>query len=356
VTPAQDLVETAPRSVARELVPSGPERLGVRTPAGSTDAEPSKARDGWTVLAAVLAVLPAAALAELLLVRTFYRVGVFIPKRGAFPTVYGILTGLGSFLMNLSSVLATIALVAFAWRAYRRGRAGAAAGISAFLFASALAVATGSLNAGPSSRLFFALAVWSVAWPFLREPGDRVLRVAVAAVVAVLGLSMWAGLVGEMHRLAPGVQASGGAIGAQLLGEALVVMAAFLLLAAWVRGDGPRPWALFLGGFPALALIVSWQANGSVTGILALWTAGLRLYLPIWLYVLALWAFASAAIGWLSTRPWRGAGLVLLLVGGILLESTYLQLLAVLAVVLVTDGLSVGGLPALPIGSAVREK
>lgn len=340
-----------------ERVRTHPQAAFVAT-AGPARSEERAAR--WTPLAAVLAVLPAVALTELLLVRTFYRVGIFIPKRGAFPAIYRALTAAGSFALNLSSVLAAFAVAALAWRAYRRGSAGAAAGLSAFLLASTLLVVSGSLNAGPSVRIFFVLAVVSVARPFLRERGrergDGPLRVAVAAIVAVLGLSMWAGMVGEVHRLAPGVQSSGGAIGAQLLGEALVVATAFLLFAAWVRQDGLRAGALLLGLVPALALQVAWQANGSITGILALWTAGLRLYLPVWLYTLSLWAFASAAIGWLSTRPWRSAALVLLIVGGFLLESTYVQLLAVLAVALLSDGLAVGGLPALPRHAEVGDK
>jgi len=68
----------------------------------------------------------------------------------------------------------------------------------------------------------------------------------------------------------------------------------------------------------------------------------------VWLYALALWAFGSAAIGWLRDRPWRTTGLVLLLVGGFLMESSYLQSLTLIALVLLTDGSAVGGLPDLP--------
>jgi len=67
-----------------------------------------------------------------------------------------------------------------------------------------------------------------------------------------------------------------------------------------------------------------------------LWTEGLRLYLPAWLNALALWAYVAAAIGWLPRRTWRSAGLALLLAGGMLLETTYQQSLALVAVILLT--------------------
>ena len=78
-----------------------------------------------------------------------------------------------------------------------------------------------------------------------------------------------------------------------------------------------------------------------------LWTAGLRLYLPIWLYALALWGVLAATIGWLPWHGRRSAGLVLLLVAGMLLGNTYLQALGLLALTLLSDGRALGGLPEL---------
>ncbi|HKZ76082.1 MAG TPA: hypothetical protein VJ259_05405, partial [Actinomycetota bacterium] len=74
-------------------------------PAVAVSPEPVDARRLWSPLAAVLALLPVAAMTELLLVRTFYRVGVYIPRDGPFRTVYGAVTAIGSFALNLSSVL-----------------------------------------------------------------------------------------------------------------------------------------------------------------------------------------------------------------------------------------------------------
>jgi len=317
-------------------------------PAVTASAEPVAARRSWSPLAAVLALLPAVALTELLLVRTFYRVGVYIPRDGPFRTVYGALTAIGSFALNLSSVLVAVALALLAARAYRRGVRTAAYALGAFLAVSLMLAVEGPSDLGPTARLAFVLAVAVVAWPFMQSEAERWQRLAVAGVAASALLSSYAGFVGDAGRLVPSAGGPGGAVGSQLAAEALVIATAFAFLGAWVASDRLRAGPLLLALGPAVALLVAWRANGAVTGILVLWTAGLRLYLPVWLYAVALWAFAAAAIGWLPRHGWRSAGLGLLLVAGMLLESTYVQGLALVALVLLTDGLVVGGLPHGP--------
>lgn len=324
------------------------ERAVRPAPAPARPEAAARPASPWTPLAAVLALLPVAALTELSLTRTFYRVGIYIPREGPFRSVYAILTEVGSFAFNLSAVLAVLAIGLLAAAAGRRGRMTVAVVLSAFLAAVLLTSLSGSYDLGPTARLTFVLAVGAVAWPFVRSLGPTAERLAVAGVALAAALSAYAGLVGDAARLLPSSDGPGGATAAQLAGEAVVVATAFALFAAWAARDGLRPWPVALGAIPAAALIVAWKANGAVTGILVLWTAGLRLYLPVWLYALALGAFAAAAVGWLPRRPWRAAGLSLLFVGGFLLESTYLQSLAVIALVLLTDGLAVGGLPDLP--------
>ncbi len=116
-------------------------------------------------------------------------------------------------------------------------------------------------------------------------------RVAIGGVAVSAVLSSYSGLVGDAGRLLPSGHGPGGATGAQLLGEAAVVLTALALLASWLGEHGPRPRPVALALLPAIALIAAWKINGAVTGILVMWTAGLRLFLPVWLYALALWAF-----------------------------------------------------------------
>ena len=327
--------ERAAGRTAPEIVTGSPARIEERS-------------GGRTPLAAVLWLLPITALTELLLLRTFFRVGIYIPKQGSLAVVYRVLTAAGSFALNLSSVLALLALGLLAWQAFRGSLRGAAFALGVFVVVSLALAAAGTSELGPTARLSFVLAVAAVAWPFVRGRGDPWQRVAVAGAAGSALLSAYAGLVGDAGRLVPSTNGPGGAVGAQLVAEALVVATAFAFFAAWVVSDGLRVRPLLVAAGPALALLVAWRANGAVTGILVLWTAGLRLYLPVWLYAAALWAFSSAAIGWMPRRGWRSAGLALLLVAGMLLESTYVQALALVALVLLTDGEAVGGLPERP--------
>lgn len=301
----------------------------------------------WTPLAAVLALLPITAMAELLLVRGFYRVGIFIPKDGLFGGVHAALTQAGSMAFNLSSVLAILALSMLAAAAFRRGLLGSALSLGAFVSAILLAAVSGAPEVAPVVRAIFLLAAFSAARPALRT-GGVAYRAAVGGVTITLVLASLAGFAQDAGRLAPGSGTSAGIVPLQLAGEAAVVLSGLLLFAAWAARDRLRVWPVAAGLGAALGLLALWSANGAVTGIVVMWTAGLRLYLPVIAYAAALWAYSSAAAGWFQTLPWRGAGMALLLAAGFLMESTYLLSLALLGLVLLTDGLAVGGLPALP--------
>ncbi|HEX9124350.1 MAG TPA: hypothetical protein VF984_13505 [Actinomycetota bacterium] len=329
--------------IVQERAGSG--RLAPAGPAASPSAASAAIRsDTWrSALQAILALLPVAALTELLLIRTFYRVGMYIPKEGPFRLVYHVLTGMGSFALNLSSLLVAAALVLFAAQAWRSGNRRVATALGAFLAVSLVLLAMGTSDLGPTARLAFVLATMAVAWPFLRSGAGRWHRLAVAGVTGSFLLSSYAGFVSDAGRLLPTARGPGGLVGTQLAAEALVVVTAFLLLAAWLRSDRARVRPFLLGLGPAAALVFLWRANGAITGILVLWTAGLRLYLPIWLYAAALWAFSTAALGWMPAHRHRSSGSVLLLVAGMLMGSTYVQGLALVALLLLTDGVAVGG-------------
>jgi hypothetical protein len=293
-------------------------------------------------LRAVLLALPIAALAELLLVRNVYRIGVFIPKEGPFRTVYAALTDLGSFAFNLASVLVLVALGLLAVTAFRRHDATRTLVFVAFLASVLLARGAGVEGLGAVPRLAFGLAVLAVVVPFLRSGGEAPAhRVMVGAVAACLLLSSYAGVAAG-----PGVGGLPGVAAAQIAAELLVVLAAFAAPAAWLAAERFRPGPPIVAAPLAASFLAAWTANGAVTGILVLWSLGLRLYLAPWIYAIALWAFLSAGIGWLRCRPWRSAGLALLLTAGMLLGSTYQQAVAVVALVLITDGFAIGGLPA----------
>ncbi|GIU99070.1 MAG: hypothetical protein KatS3mg014_0686 [Actinomycetota bacterium] len=307
---------------------------------------PVPAARGGSALALVCSVLPAVALTELLLIRTFYRVGIYIPKEGPFALVYRVLTAAGSFALNLSSVLALVALALLAARAWRAERLGAALALGAVAAIGVIVALAGVRELGPVARLAFVLAVLTVARPALAK-GDPVHRLAVLTVAAVMLVSQTAGFAADAGFLAPGVPRPLGPVGPQLAAEAFAVLAAFLLLASAVRSGRLEVRAVLIGLVPALALLAAWRANGAVTGILVIWTAGLRLYLPMWVYAVALWAFTAAGAAWYPDRRGRAGALALLLAAGVTLGTTYQQALALVGLALLTDAAS---FPSEPSG------
>jgi hypothetical protein len=195
-------------------------------------------------------------------------------------------------------------------------------------------------------RLAFALAALAVVAPAIREIDDRMHRVAVLAVALAMGLATAAGASADAAAAA--FTGTVGVEDLQLAAEVLVVLAAFTLAASWARSEHAsrvKPWVA--GTVAGVVLVAAYVANGSLVGILVLWTAGLRLYLPVWVYGLAVVAAVATASGWFREKPQRTAAVVLLFVAGMLLDSTYQQSLALVALILLTDGIAVGGLPAL---------
>lgn len=315
--------------------------LDERVPAVSverrtTSASPSLAEP----LRALLFVLPFVVIAELLLMRTFYRVGIFIPKDGAFRTAYSVLSDIGSFAFNLASVVALGALGLLAVVAIRRVNPALGIALVAFVASVVVARIAGIVAVGPIPRLAFLLALLAVALPFVRSNADPAHRLLVAVVSACFAVSAYTGIA-----QGPGVEGAPGVTGGQIAAELLVMAAAAIAPIAWLRTDRFRIRPPLVAAPLAASFVFAWTANAAVTGILVLWTVGLRLYLSPWIYAVALWAFLTLTLGWLHRWPWRSAGSVLLVAGGMLLGSTYQLSLGILAVVLLTDGLAFGGLP-----------
>jgi hypothetical protein len=296
-------------------------------------------------LAWLYAALAGAGLIDLLVGRLLLRVAVFVPKSAAVAAVFRAVGTAGQFAFTLASVLAILALAVLAWRAFRHQRLRALPAAVALLLALHLALLLQPADARLLPGYHLAM-LWVLAslGGLLREPGAG--AAAWPAGACVLGVMV----CGEMHQMLPalyrlfawtGPPPTGAVFN---LGEALLVVAAAGLW--WSEGRGAPRGVWLLAAVPALVFTVLRLANPAMTGVLAIWSVGLTLYLPWPCYSLALWLGAVAGLrAWTNGRPARWA-VPLLLAGGYapqLSVHAFIGLVALWLLVRPDGGVPAGG-------------
>jgi len=282
--------------------------------------------------------LAAAGLIELAFFRVAYRVGLFVPRDGPLVDAYGLLTRVGSLAFDLVSVIGLIALAGLAvesWRARTSARTAA--------FAAFLALAT-TLPFVPTNvsdiahGLFSTAAVLTVAVIVAPALVDRasgaanklaLLLVAVAVTAAqyggaVSGTASAFGTTGELARA--GVH----------IAEIAAVAAAFpLAISALAARRIDRSGAI--AAFAATAILASAViAQPYLSGIMLLWAAGLSLLLPLPAYAAAFAAYivAVATEAASTGRAHRAIGAILLIVAGVVPQSSAHVVVAILGLAL----------------------
>jgi len=327
-----------------------------------TDALPVRGRradavwlgEGETLFRPILAALVATGLTELLLLRMLSRVGVHIPKEGLVLEGYSLLTSLGSFAFNVATVLAPLTLVAMIYLLTRPARVGRAAlgiatlgGLLALLFWSLILPLVGTR---PEANVAFGLTSAGLLvllaapyWMNGEVPPAR--RIAVGLMVAAFLCSAYYTLSNAAYNLLGWTASPPYRLTILGLGEALVVATGFAVFWAWGSWRWLKEWRthkmpLAVPSAVTILLLGSYLANGSTSAILALWTTGLTLYLPLPLYLASFWLYVVTVGGCLgdSQRTYEAWALLLLLVAGYNLELTYQHLLAVVAVLVLTKG------------------
>jgi hypothetical protein len=253
--------------------------------------------------------LAASGLAELLLQRVVYRVGVHIPRSGAFLEVYEAATWLGDLAFRLTAaLLAPAALLLAAHLLRQRSRAILGAGIVALLGLNLLVWPLGvDAVRGAVPILFAGGAAWAVGQS-LAGGGPLAPRGAVAAAGAALVLGAYRG----------GLDAPGAVSAFQLASEAAMLVAAGLLFLAArpsIRGRLPAFTAVSLTG----AVVVVFAREPATVAIVSTWASGITLSLPPVLYLGALAAATLAVVAWLRRASTRhlGTGVLLLAVAGL---------------------------------------
>ncbi|HSM58242.1 MAG TPA: hypothetical protein VK879_18960, partial [Candidatus Sulfomarinibacteraceae bacterium] len=173
--------------------------------------------------------------------------------------------------------------------------------------------------------LFYQLLAWAavigISGPTLRARGTTPEGKGTWLGTAALLLPTLALSAGLLYQLLPNLYAILGWPGPPPLtgllfnaGEMLVIGS----VAVWWWAFGrTRNWRLWLwAALPALLFTLSFLRDPAMTGILAIWSTGLTLFLPWPLYALALWlAGVTLLAAWGPRRPLAIAMLLLIAAG-----------------------------------------
>lgn len=296
-------------------------RAEARTDADDSLAYPPLLR--WLVAAAVV---------EWLVGRTLTRGAHFIPKTSPILELYQGLALLGQFAFTLTGVLALVVLGWIAWRTRAEWR-----GVFSGLIVLLLSVSVLFVFVAPSAWMGAAyhIATLSVLGLIaIRAVQNRRPLVWIAPAAALM--------IGELYWL------SGAAANALQLqtvmpwhsalfnaGELIVVAAAFIFW--WCLGRRRASVPMYLAAaMPALVFVAAYWRGPALTGIVAMWSLGISLYLPWALYALAAWLMGATLLAMWRDRDPRVWALLLLIAAGYAPALTTHLFLALIALWLLT--------------------
>jgi hypothetical protein len=293
--------------MALEAVTARPSAMP-RTQQSSRYLPLTNAGEAFIAVAGVLAV---SGLAELFFQRIVYRVGVHIPRQGAFLEAYRFATVSGDFAFRTTAVLLAVAAGLAVFWLWRRRSYTTVALLVALLTANLLAWPFGVRFGAQVAPIVFAFGAAWLTGQALRGEGMW-LKLAAASAGVALALSQYrAGMTALGNE--PGHVAE-----IQLASEvALLATAAFVGMAAARTRISPR--AVALSSLLTLGLLASYTREPSTVAIVSLWATGVTMSLPGMLYIAGFGLVAFAALTWLRDRHavHLSIALALLMVAGL---------------------------------------
>lgn len=247
---------------------------------------------------------------EWLLNRLIARVGIFIPKTPAMITIYEGLEFFGRFVGSLTAVLAFGFLSLVIVNAWRERQ-------------PALAI---TLSLTATATVYF-LFIAPMGWLPVVTHGFFILALIIFMAQILrshrLGFTLMAlsALIGETYLALPGLYQAlriPGPPPAGLmlfgLGEGLALAGAILLGSQYWMLSKKRVKAVAL--IPAVMFLAIFHINPSLTGIMAIWSTGFTLFLPPYLYALALYGLGlGIMVSWRSD-PAIWAAILMLISSG----------------------------------------
>lgn len=256
------------------------------------------------------------AMADWLLGRTLSRSAIFMPKSPAILTAYQVMNASAQFAATATALLANVALVWIVWSMVRRSQVLLAAALAAYTSIGLIMLFLAPVGWLPVAvHVLVILALLGMA-PLAMSRSvhwtDRLAWALPASAVAAGQLYHAAGAWQTVLRL-PGPSPTSPLF--FNLGEVLVVATGILL--GWVYAlRAGRRRVLLAAGIPGLAFCALFLAAPAISGVLAIWSVGLTLFLPWPLYAISLVGWTAAVVALLAEHKPAGMGLALLIAGG----------------------------------------
>jgi hypothetical protein len=343
----------------------------------SREVSGEQAQTNPNLLKWVIIGLAIAAVTELLLWRTFSRIGVFIPKHDAFQTVYTILTQIGVIVLNFAVLLAVASLVLTLLRLREFGYFGQKSKVENLKSFDHSTERSWLLTIAVAAILM-VLGFTFVQMALVQHPlVSFLLRLAQLAAFTALAADYWRSHRSWQARLFISLMLFGYAmqITAKLildypaqqpewnwlqnlylpmlmLGETAVLVNGFGLYLVY-GGGGKNParsmarnWPAFLGALAITAIFLGLTfltvAESDIVPILGLYALGYTMQLPLALYVIALFFLLYTVfynLGHLRQGQVQRAaafGLILIFTGGYLFNISNQYLFALIGLLLLT--------------------
>ena len=256
--------------------------------------------------------LTIAAAIDWLIGRTFTRSAMFMPKSPLMITIYQALGSIGQVALTLTSLLAIIVVVWIAWRERRHG-------LWPLVLIARVALSLTLMFVAPTGWL--RVIDHALSFIIVSALLARLGRTSAAHIDKVMwslpGLALFCGVLYQLlPALAEALNLSATPTWANVifnLGELLIALSPIGL--AWINRVHLNRKIYLLALSPALLFTLAHFANPAMTGIIAIWSMGLTLYLPWPLYAISLWLF-GAVVGSIRQRESIGWALLLLAAGG----------------------------------------
>jgi hypothetical protein len=262
---------------------------------GRASQEVSSQRNAGDFFATLAPWLITAALVDWLVTRTITRFAIFIPKTPEMITGYQWLNWLGLAGSTMAAFLALLgigAIVVIEWRVRRAWWL--ALPIAGLAMITVLAPFFPPAIWLPGYALLAVMVLLALSWRIVRTRASATVRLALLLPVLAM-------IAAALYQAAPTLYAllrwSGpSAWGLPLFraGEGLVVLGAVALWWAYGRGADRRSW--LAGGLLATLFTAAYLATPAMTATIVVWSHGLTLTLPWWLYAAALLLFGVTVI------------------------------------------------------------